>query len=80
MPKRGHAKIASTLRPEELHLLDNWVADLEAARQRRLKHPETYRATDATKVTRMGIVRAAVRYALEHRAQFVAWMEAGNDV
>lgn len=79
MPKRGHARIASTLRPEEVDLLDNWVQELEAARQRRRRHPETYLPTDATKVTRMGIVRAAVRYVLEHREAFVAWMQEPNN-
>jgi hypothetical protein len=79
MPKRGHRQIASTLRTEEVHLLDNWVEELEAARLRRTRHPETYLPTDATKVTRMGIIRAAVRYALEHRAAFVAWLEEPNN-
>ena len=78
-PKRGHTRIASTLRPEEVALLDNWTAELEAERLRRLRNPETYRATDGSKITRMGMVRAAVRFALEHRAQFLAWMEAGNN-
>lgn len=79
MPKRGHARIASTLRPEEVHLLDHWVEELEAARKARTRHPETYLPTDATKVTRMGIIRAAVRYVLEHKAEFVAWMQEPNN-
>jgi hypothetical protein len=78
MPKRGHARVSTTLRPEEVDLLDNWTADLEAARQKRIRHPETYRPTDATKFTRMGMLRAAARFALEHRQQFEDWIGAGH--
>lgn len=80
MPKRGHARVSTTLRPEEVHLLDHWTEALEENRLHRIANPETCRPTDATRFTRMGMIRAAVRFAMEHREQFVDWLEAGNDV
>lgn len=79
MPKRGHARVSTTLRPEEVDLLDNWTEELEQARKLRCMNPETYRPTDATKFTRMGMLRAAARFMLEHREQFIKWLEAGNN-
>lgn len=79
MAKRGHRQISSTLRTEEVHLLDHWTAELEAARQRRILHPETYLPTDGTGLTRAGMIRAAVRYVLEHRDEFVTWLLETRD-
>lgn len=74
MGKRGHVRIDSTLRVEEVHLLDHWTEAMEQNRQRRLRNPETYLPSDATRFTRAGMIRAAVRYAMEHREEFVTWL------
>lgn len=79
MARRGHQSIATTLRPAEVRLLDYLAEKLEAARLVRLRNPETYRANDNRKITRAGLNRASVRYALEHEDQFVKWMDGDLD-
>jgi len=76
--KRGHVVITTTLRPQEVRLLDHLVENLEAARRSRALRPETYLPTDGSKVTRAGLNRAAVRYALEHEDEFVPWLNNGG--
>jgi len=78
MAKRGHVIITTTLRPQEVRLLDRLVEELEAARQSRALHLETFLPTDGSKVTRAGLNRAAVRYALEHEDEFVLWLNNGE--
>lgn len=77
--KTGHYKIESTLRPEEVDVLDNMVEEMEYDRRKRCLNPETYHPTDATKVTRAGLIRAAVRYVMEHRDDFEEWLVSDKD-
>lgn len=77
--KKGHRKIESTLREDEVVVLDALVSRMEADRVRRCLNPETYRPTDSTIVTRAGLNRAAVRFAMEHEEQFESWLLNDKD-
>jgi len=78
--KRGHALVKTTLRPDEVTILDEYVAEQEAARQKRARSSATYRpATDGMKFHRAGVVRAAIRYVLEHRTEFEQWLASDKD-
>lgn len=79
---KGQQPISTSLRVDEVLLVDDLVARLEDHRQWAQRTPERYqehRPSDH-KVTRAGVARAAVRYALEHEEQFRAWMRTEREV
>lgn len=74
--KRGHQAIASSLRPDEVTVLDETVAKMEEFRLWAHRTPERFleHLPGGLKLTRAGFIRAAVRYALEHPDHFKRWM------
>lgn len=84
MAKRGQRQIVSSVRPEEVVLLDD-LADLLEERARRVRRRTgTLQATTTwagglPKISRASVIRAAARYALEHQDEFISWVEEGKD-
>lgn len=70
----GHRTITSSLRPEEVTILDRLAADLE--RDNDARQAADRNAPYVPTIRRSTVIRQAIRYVLEHRAEFEAWLVA----